>query len=50
MLIALDIEFGFSRVDFPPKGSKTQRIVAILAKTLFLLDALDVEFDLWDVI
>ena len=50
LLNALDVEFGFSRVDFPPKGSKTQRIVVILAKTLFLLDALDVEFDLWDVI
>ena len=44
ILDALDVEFGFSRVDFLPKGSKTQRIVVILAKTVFLLDALEVEF------
>ena len=30
----LDVEFGFSRVDFPPKGSKTQRIGVIHARTL----------------
>ena len=43
ILDAIDLEFGFSRVDFPPKGSKPQRIVVILAKTVFLLDVLDVE-------
>ena len=32
---ALDVEFGFSRVDFPPKVSKTKHIVIIRAKTLF---------------
>ena len=44
MLDALEVEFGFARVDFPPKCSKTERIVLILAKTFFLLHALDVEF------
>ena len=29
---ALDVEFGFSGVDFPPKGSKTQCIVVFHAK------------------
>ena len=32
---AIEVEFGFSRVDSPPKGSKTQSLVVILAKTLF---------------
>lgn len=32
---ALDVEFGFSRVDFPPKGSHEQDIVVNLAKTSF---------------
>ena len=35
ILDALDLEFGFSRVDFPPKGSKTQSFCVILAKTSF---------------
>ena len=33
ILDAIDLEFGFSRVDFPPKGSKSKQIVVILAKT-----------------
>ena len=30
---AIDLEFGFSRVDFRPKGSKSKQIVVIHAKT-----------------
>ena len=30
---AIEVEFGFSRVDFPPKGSKSKQIVVIYAKT-----------------
>ena len=30
---AIEVEFGFSRVDFPPKGSKSKQIVVILGKT-----------------
>ena len=32
ILDALDLEFGFSRVEFPPKGSKTDDIVVIPVK------------------
>ena len=35
ILDAIDLEFGFSRVDFPPKGSKSQSFFVILAKALF---------------
>ena len=35
ILDAVDLEFGFSRIDFPPKGSKTQSFCVILAKTSF---------------
>ena len=36
ILDVIDLEFGFSRVDFPPKGSKSKQIVVIYAKTLVL--------------
>ena len=35
LLDALDVELGFYRVDIPPKGSKTECIVVILARAFF---------------